>query len=59
LIDTTAAVTPRAIVCSAPSRVVAFAAPANVIGVPCEIRRTETSSASGRNTRTVARVRST
>ena len=57
--DTTPAVTPRAIVCSAPSTVVAFAAPSNVCGVPCHIIRIETSTASGRNSRMVARVRST
>ena len=59
LIDTTPAVTPRAMVCSAPSSVVALAAPSNVIGVPCHIRMIDTTIASGRNSRTVARVRST
>ena len=59
LIDTTPAVTPRAIVCPTPSTVVALAAPANVIGVPCHIIRSDTTTASGRNSRIAARVRST
>jgi hypothetical protein len=36
-----------------------LAAPSKVIGVPCHIRITETTTASGRSTRIVARVRST
>ena len=43
LIETTPAVTPRAIVCAGPSTVVAWAAPSKVIGVPCHITMTETS----------------
>ena len=43
LIDTTPAVTPRAIACVGPSSVVACAAPSNVIGVPCHMRNTDIS----------------
>ena len=56
---TSGATTPRAIVCSAPSRVFALTAAPNVIGTPCHMTTTATSSASGRNTRSVARVTST
>ena len=58
LMATIGATTPRAIVCSFPSTVVAFAAPWKVIGEPCHISTVPTSSASGSSTRTFARTRS-
>lgn len=45
---TSGATTPRAIVCSAPSRVVALTAAPNVMGVPCQRSTIPTSTASGR-----------
>ena len=50
---------PRAIVCVAPSRVVAPAEGAKVCGTPCVIRKSAASTQIGRRTYRVPRVRST
>ena len=56
---TIAATGPRAMVCCWPSMVVAFAAPLNVIGIPCQMKMVATKIDSGSSTRTAARVMST